>query len=447
MMKEQVKNFIKKMLPAHVVSGYHLFLTSFAAFACGNPSRKMLVIGVTGTKGKSTTSLLLARVFEQTGYCVGVTSTAMFKVGPEEWINDTKMTMLGRFALQRLLQRMVDAKCDVAIVETSSEGMKQWRHAGIAYDAAVFTNLSPEHIESHGSFEKYKETKGRLFAALATSSKKILRGKEIPKIIIANSDDEHASYFLSFPADKHLSFGMKEVSQKKNDVTHLQIKNVVLTEKSSRFEMHGVPVETHLLGSVNVMNAAAALTVGFAYGVPLETGVTALRDVQGIPGRFERIEEGQPYTVIVDYAHEPKSFAQLYEAATFLPHTRIIHVFGSTGGGRDKSRRPVLGAIAGKNADVVVVTMDDPYDEDPQAINDAVVEGAESVGKVRGKNLFDIVEREAAIQFAMSIAKPGDLVLVTGKGSEQRLVLAHGNKIPWDDRSVVRAAIHSHGQK
>src|SRR3989338_6306781 len=287
------------------------------------------------------------------------------------------MTMLGRFALQKLLRDMVDAGCKYAVVETSSEGIKQYRHRGINYDVAVFTNLTPEHIESHGGFENYKKAKGELFRKLKIKNVKckIIDEKIVPKVSVVNGDDQYAEYFLQFPADQKIIYTMKD-------------KNVQVDVTGSRFTVDGVELKLKLLGEFNVYNALAAIAVARALGVDLQICKTALEKVEGVPGRLERIDEGQNFTVIVDYAPEPASLQALYRVVKMLPHNRVIHVLGSTGGGRDRSRRGVLGEIAAKHADTVIVTNEDPYDDDPMEIIEEVASGARArkIKKVKSKN-------------------------------------------------------------
>ncbi len=441
------KSAVRPLIPRPFIASYHRALAIIAAAACGFPSRRMLTIGVTGTKGKSTVCYLTARVFEQGGRRVGMTTTALFKLGPQEWLNRTKMTMLGRFSLQRLLRRMVRRRIEAVIVESSSEGLAQWRHQGIAYDVAVFTNLTPEHIESHGSFENYRAAKGRLFAALGAGRRRAKRlgGAAVPSVAVANADDANASFFLAFPADRRWTFGTGPAPAGVDG--HVRVENLVLSEDGSTFTVDGVALELRLLGRSNAMNAAAAIAVARSQGFGLRTIAEALAEVRGIPGRFERIDEGQEFSVIVDYAHEPESMKQLFEAVRVLPHQRIIHVFGSTGGGRDVSRRPVIGEISARNADVTIVTTDDPYDDDPATISRQVIAGAKKAGKRSDKDLFDVLDRKEAIRLAVRLAKPGDLILVTGKGSEQVMALGRGKRIPWDDREIVRSAIHTLGRR
>ncbi|MDZ7798758.1 MAG: UDP-N-acetylmuramoyl-L-alanyl-D-glutamate--2,6-diaminopimelate ligase [Patescibacteria group bacterium] len=430
-----MKNFIKKFVPEFLISLYHLSLAKLAAFFYHYPSRKMVVIGVTGTNGKSTVVNLIARVLEEEGYLVGLTSSYNFKIGKKKWPNKKKMTMLGRFQLQKLLQKMYQEKCQYAVIETSSEGIKQFRHLGLDYDLVVFTNLTPEHIESHGSFENYKKAKGELFKSLSKSYKKNIKGKEIEKTSIVNLDDKASSYFLSFEADKKYVYGLENKAAKNISVIP---ENYVAEKEGSRFVVKGKEFNLKLLGKFNIYNALAAVAVGLSQSIALEKIKTALERVETLPGRMEFIREGQDFKVIVDYAPEPVSLRKMYEVIDLIDKKRIIHVLGSCGGGRDKSRRPVLGQIAGKKASLVIVTNEDPYDEKPESIIDQVAKGAEKSGKKEDLDLFKIVNRKKAIETALNKAQAGDLVIITGKGAEQAICVDKGQKIPWDDRKVIK---------
>jgi len=430
-----MKNFIRKFIPNFLINLYHFVLAWLAAFFYTWPSKKMVVIGVTGTNGKSTVVNLIAKILEEAGFKVGLTSTYNFKIAGKEWLNEKKMTMLGRFQLQKLLAEMNKAGCSYAVIETSSEGIKQYRHLSIDYDVAVFTNLTPEHIESHGSFEKYKEAKGKLFRALSKRKRKMIAGKVIEKVSVVNLDDRFSSYFLSFAADKKYGYGLNERETKTIPVF---AKQVELTDKGSSFVYRDNNFHLKLLGEFNVYNSLAAIAVGESQGISLEIMKKALERVENLPGRLEFINEGQDFKVIVDYSPEPASLEKMYEAINLIEKRRIIHVLGSCGGGRDKARRPILGKIAAQKADLVIVTNEDPYDEDPERIIDEVAQGAENEGKVLNKNLFKILDRRKAILFALKEAQADDLVIVTGKGAEQAICVRGGKKIPWDDRKVVR---------
>lgn len=433
-------NVLRKIAPKPVLRLYHFFLANLANLVYGFPSRKLIVVGVTGTNGKSTTVNLISRILEQAGHCVGFTTTINIKDGAEERLNKSKMTMLGRFQLQKLLKQMVDAGCGYAVIETSSQGLIQHRHLGVEYDAAVFTNLTPEHIEAHGGFENYKKAKAVLFSHLTRFPKKTIDGKAIEKIIIANADDEHGKYFLGFPADKKITFSLASQSDYRAEA-------VALAPDGSRFTVHGRDFSLKLPGKFNVYNAMAAIATASELGVGLDAARTALANIKNIPGRLEYVDQGQDFKVMVDYAPEPESLRQLYEFIRIVPKNRLIHVLGSAGGGRDKSRRPVLGKMAGESADMVIVTNEDPYDEDPMEIIDQVAEGAVAAGKVLDKNLFKILDRSQAIEKAINLAGPGDFVLLTGKGAEQAIVVAGGKKIPWDEREVVKKALKDKGSE
>ncbi len=416
-----------------MLSGYHLLFAWLAAFVYRFPSRKMIVIGITGTKGKSTTCLMVARILERAGYKVGLASTALFKLGDKEWLNPYKMTMLGRFKLQKLLRQMADEGCRYAIVEVSSEGLKQHRHHGINFDIAVFTNLSPEHIESHGSFEAYRAAKGKLFAKLCPHpwARKVIDGKDVHKVIIANLDSEHAPFYFHFKADEKIGFTLEDARPVKGVTRVLAARSITLGAEGSTFDIDWTVFRLALLGSPNMENALAAIAVASAENVPLGVVANAMSTIRNVPGRFERLDLGQNFEIIVDYAHTSDSFLRMYETIALIPHDRIIHVFGGTGGGRDKAKRTEMGRIAATNAASVIITTDDPYEEDPMEIAVMIKEVIpEKIAKI-------IIDRREAIHTALAEARENDVVFITGKGCEQRMAVK-GGTIPWDDRTVVR---------
>lgn len=446
-----MKSLLKKLLPPGLIDAYHRLLSQLAAAWYGYPSEKMVVIGVTGTNGKTTVCNLIVRVLEEAGHQVGMTTTANFRIAGREWLNDTKMTMLGRFQLQKLLADMAKAGCTHAVIETSSQGIEQHRHAGINYDGAVFTNLTPEHIESHGGFDNYKQAKGKLFAKLTQDLHKTLVGKKILKVIVANLGDSHADYFLHFPANKKYGYLTEKSSAAAGEVKWplaiVKALNVAMDATGSHFTVRNVPFSIKLPGLYNIENAMAAVAVGLSQEIPLETISAGLAKVEGVPGRFEFINEGQSFLALVDYAPEPESFRKLYEAVAMLPKNRIIHVLGSCGGGRDRDRRPILGRLAAERADIVIVTNEDPYDDEPMEIIREVAAGASAAGKKEGENLFLILDRREALAKAVSLAAAGDLVIATGKGAEQAIMIKNGGKIPWDERVELRQAIKKHADR
>lgn len=432
-----IKSLIKKFVPEFLINQYHKTLALLAAFFYGYPSEKLIVIGVTGTNGKSTTVNLIAKILEHAGFKTGFTSTMNFKIAEKEWLNSKKMTMLGRFQTQKLLKQMVKAGCRYAVIETSSQGILQYRHLGINYDIAVFTNLTPEHIEAHGGFENYKKAKGELFKKLSKNKHKIIGGRKIEKTSIINIDDEHADYFEKFKADQKYAYTTQNKSKQGFD----KIINAFEIEAKgfkSKFRVNKTEFNLNLPGEFNIYNSLATICACLSQNIDLQTTKKGLEKVRNMPGRLEKIDEGQNFTVIVDYAPEPASMQQLYNFTKQLDKDKIIHVLGSCGGGRDVARRPILGKLAGQNSDYAIVTNEDPYDDDPMQIINDIAKGAEKEGKTLNQNLFKILDRKEAIKKAFNLASQNDLVLITGKGCEQAIVVKGNKKIPWDDRKVAR---------
>lgn len=428
-----LKKFIPQVLLRKIRPTYHGFVSWWANVWFGHPSDKLIVIGVTGTNGKSTTVNLTARILEEAGYKVGFTSTVNYKFDGQEMLNTLKMTMPSGWILQKWLALMVKNHCQYAVLEISSEGLAQNRHLGINFDVAVFTNLTPEHLESHGGFENYKHAKGKLFAALQqheVTAEKLRINREVKKTIITNSDDEHSKFFVGFPAERYLSYGV-------NNAANFKTQGFLSSLKGVEFDVDNVHFHLQLKGRFDVYNSLAAIAVAQSQEVSLEVCKQALEKVPVVPGRMEIIQS-EPFLVVVDYAYEPEEMRQLYDTISRWPHHRLIQVLGPTGGGRDKLRIPILGKMAAQNTDMVFVTMDDPYDDDPEELIQQMVAGAAASGKVVGRDLFSFKDRRGAIGKALHAAVAGDLVLITGKGADQRMALANGKYIEWDDRKVVR---------
>ncbi len=431
---------MKKWIPAWALCWYHFSLAKAAALWYGNPSKRMVVIGVTGTNGKSSTTQFIGQMLESLGCRVGWTTTASFKIADQEWVNKKKMTMLGRWDTQRLLHRMAEAGCTHVIVETSSQGIEQFRHIGINYDVIVFTNLTPEHIEAHGGFEAYKRAKGKLFAHASHGAHKVIAGRRYEKIAVVNADDPHANFFASFGLDQLIAFDVAggSAALKPIPTRSLSAQNVHLSVARTVFEVEQETVEVSVLGRFNVYNVLAAFAAVRALGFSAVDAARATQAVRSVPGRLETINEGQPFGLIVDYSYEPVALAAAYEAVRLFHPNRIIHIVGSAGGGRDVARRTELGKLSAMHDAITIVTNEDPYDEDPQHIIDQVAEGARAEGKKDEVDLFCILDREEAIRKAISFAGPGDLVFITGKGCEPVMAVAGGKTIPWDDREVAR---------
>ncbi len=433
-----MKKLLKKLIPDFLLSRYHWKLALIGVLIYGFPSRKLKVIGVTGTKGKSTVVMLAGKILGEVVKTspqpspwkgegvqgVGWVSSLTINDGKNEVMNPYHMTMPGRFFIQKILRQMVKNGCEYALIEVTSEGIKQHRHKFIKWAGAVFTNLAPEHIEAHGSFEKYREAKLELFKAAA---------KNPASFGVYNLDDENVQNFLEPNVKNKYGYTLK--IQNPNDKfqikSKIQISNIKIEASGSEFEIDNVKFKTSLLGEFNVYNCAAAVAVGAANGVSLETAKKALERIKSIPGRLEIINEGQDFTVIVDFAHTPDSFRAIFETVKILPHQKIISVFGSAGGGRDKWKRPEMGRIASENSNCVILTTDDPCDESPESIVKEI-----TAGFVKGEPEI-ILSRREAIYKALKIAAAGDIVLILGKGSEQKMLIGD-KKIPWDDREIVR---------
>lgn len=408
---------------------YHKIMAVAAAVYYRFPSRFLHVVAVTGTKGKTTTTNLVARILQEAGHKVGVSSTVLFQVGNHSWSNATKITTLGPFFLQKLLRQMVTEGCDYAVLEVSSHAILQNRIWGINVDTAVFTNISEEHVDYHGGFENYMRTKGLLFSHLNRAARK----PHIPKISVLNQDDSHVDYFQQFLADRVYTYGMKQGT--------CFAQKLQLMPDGSRFTLHvpngSAEIYLRLPGEFNVYNAVAAATVALANNINIETIKKALESSMMVPGRYEPVDCGQKYHIVVDYAHTAESLGSLLEMYKGLTTGRLFAVFGATGGGRDKGKRSEMGAAADKFADMIVVTDDDPYSDDEWEIVEDICAG---IKRKEGEGLWKIPSREEAIKLVLALAKEGDTVVLAGKGAEE-IQIVRGKRIPWDDRHVVRSLL------
>jgi UDP-N-acetylmuramoyl-L-alanyl-D-glutamate--2,6-diaminopimelate ligase len=437
-MTQAIKNYIKRILPEHWVGAarpyYHGGVAQLASYFFGQPSKKLIVIGVTGTKGKTTATNLLAAIIGESGKKVGYASTATYSLGTGAQLNAFKMSTLSGWHLQKWLAAMVRNGCSYAVLEMTSEGLAQNRHRNIYFDAVVFTNLTPEHLESHGNFENYQNAKARLFSVLSQhplTAEKLRINPKLQKTIVANLDSPYGQYFLSFKSGQRVSYAIT------NESANVRAQEIRYSFEGIKFKIQDTEFSLALKGRFDVYNALAAIAAAQALGIDLATASEALSRVPVVPGRMEVIAI-QPFLIMVDYAHEPTGMQQLYATITHWQPKRVIQVLGPTGGGRDFSTKTQLGALAAKNANIVIITTDDPYDDDPIELARIMSEGALEQGKIRGKNLFIVLDRRAAIAKALALGREGDLVIITGKGSEQKMVLAGGRMIDWDDRTVAR---------
>lgn len=409
---DKVVRVLKKIIPEPVVAlfraPYHATISLVMAIVYGFPARKLTVIGVTGTKGKSSVTEMLYTVLTDAGYPSAVAGTIRFAIKGETRPNLFKMTLPGRGFIQKFLADAVKAGATHAVVEITSEAARQHRHHFLFLNALVFTNLQKEHIESHGSFEKYAAAKFLIGKALARSSKR-------PRAIIANGDDPQSAPYLGLSVEEKLPF------------SYAAAKNVVLGPGTASFTYQDIPFSLKLPGSFSIMNALAVIRVGEFLKIPLEKMSAALTKLERIPGRTERIREGQDFEVIIDYAHTPDSLKALYAAYP----VRKICVLGNTGGGRDTWKRPEMGTIADEACAEVILTNEDPYDEDPRQIVEQMAAGMKRAPHI-------IMDRREAIGTALRAAHEGDAVLITGKGTDPFIMEAHGKRTPWSDATVAR---------
>lgn len=413
-MLEKILRTIEKFIPKKIYRffqpAYHFFLAVLGALIYRLPGLHLKVVGVTGTKGKTSTVELINAILEEAQYKTAIASTLRFKIGKEEKRNLFKMTMPGRFFVQKILRQAVKENCDYAIVEITSEGAKQFRHLFLSLNALIFTNLSPEHIESHGSFEKYKNAKLSIVKELERSWKK-------PHFVVVNGDDQHGKDFLNFKIENKSTFSLKDVEPFK------------LHESGIDFTLGGGKIHSKLSGEFNLYNILAAITFAKSQNISNEVIKRALEKFDGIRGRVEKIDIGQNFTVVVDYAHTADSMEKVYKV--FENHRKIC-VFGATGGGRDKWKRPEMGRVADTYCEEIILTDDDSYDENPEEIARAVALG------IKNKVPTILINRREAIREGLKRAKSGDVVLITGKGTDPYLMGPNGTKIEWDDATITK---------
>mgnify|MGYP001581519640 CR=1 FL=1 len=404
---------LKKIMPKWLVRPflpfYHRVLAFIMAFSYGFPARQLTVIGITGTKGKSTTAEMVFAILRKAGHRTALFSTIRFAIGDASEPNLFKMTFPGRGFVQAFLRKAVDAGCTHVVIEITSESVLQSRHQFLYLDGLIVTNIQKEHIESHGSFSNYVAAKRAVVETLARSPKK-------PRVLVTNADVPESNAFLSACVPRTVRFSSHELENLSGD------------EKSVSFDHAGTHFSLPIAGSFNAMNALAAIKLCDAFGVSPTIASTALAGLPTIRGRVEHIDAGQDFLVIVDYAHTPDSLEFLFSA---FRNRRKICVLGNTGGGRDTWKRPLMGRIADESCEKVILTNEDPYDEDPRSIVDAMAAGMKHPPEI-------IMDRREAIRAALDAASPGMAVLISGKGTDPFIMGAGGMKTPWSDATVVR---------
>ena len=404
-------------VPQLVVGDVRAAMAIAADVFFGEPTRSLEVVGVTGTNGKTTTAFLLRSILEAAGRRPGLVGTVEWVVGGEQ--RAAPHTTPEAIDLQRLFREMLDAGDESAAVEASSHGSALRRLDRVRFGALVFTNLSQDHLDLHGSMEDYFEAKRRLFA-----------GPQPPPAAV-NVDDEWGRRLADELQAAHraplITFGLGSGAEVRAD-------GLQLDARGSRFRVAGIEIETGLRGSFNVENVLGAVAAGILLDIDEDAIAAGVAALSGVPGRFEAVDEGQPFAVIVDYAHTPDSLDVVLHAARDLGSGRVIAVFGA-GGDRDRGKRPLMGRIARDRADLAIVTSDNPRSEDPLAIIQDVLQGS-------GMDVEIDPDRRSAIHRAIGIAEPGDVVVIAGKGHEQGQDIG-GTVQPFDDRDVAREALRA----
>lgn len=411
-----VMHFLKSLLPQGAKNVYHLAQAVAANVLYGFPSRKIKVIGVTGTDGKTTTVQCIARILEEAGYKVAVASTINFKLNGEEWVNRSKFTTLSSFAVQKFLRRAVAGNCDYVVLETSSHALDQYRVWGIDYRVAVVTNITREHLDYHKTMTAYRRAKRRLF--------------ERAEIAVVNMDMEDPQEFLRAGSGQKITYGIQEPT------AQVLAQQVKLSLKGSTFEVDSQTFELRLPGIFNVENALAAVSVGMSQHIPLGVMSRALARMAGVPGRMERVENNRGVEILIDYAVTPHALEKLYTLVSQMkpsPESKIIAVFGACGD-RDRGKRPIMGEIVSSHADCIILTNEDPYYEDPERIVREILAGIRN--KTPEVDLWTVMDRREALQKALRLANPGDVVVVTGKGAEEVMAVKN-ERIPWNDKKVI----------
>ncbi len=407
---------------------YHFLIAFFGAVICGFPSRKLFVLGVTGTKGKSSVVELIGAILEEAGKKTALISSVHVDIAGEDFKNPTSMTMPGRAYLQRFLRKAVGAGCEYAILEVTSQGVSQYRHRFIDFDAAMIINIHPEHIEAHGGFEAYRAAKIKFFQDMDKSRKS-------RKSFFINEMMAGKEFFEQAAADK-------------GDVSYFSREDFINQELKNHYNLDSLEAKKMISGwlqsDFNLENAAAAVVFAKSQGIDEAVIFRALEKFKGVPGRMEYVRRA-PFEVVVDYAHTPDSLRAVYRNLSDNHEKKLICVLGSAGGGRDKWKRPKMGEAAAEYCSQIILTNEDPYDESPQSIIDEIEKGVRGYsGKDGGATtVFKILDRREAIKKAISLAREKEVVILTGKGSEGWIHFERGRKISWNERGVAEEMLES----
>lgn len=430
-MKEMLASGVRKLLPSGVVKqledGYRKGRVKLLTARYGNPAKNLRVIAVTGTNGKTTVVNYLNEILKEAKYKTAMFSTAVIEVDGKKHVNDLNRTVALTKDLMRFYRDAKKAGVDFVLIEATSHALDQHKLSTTPVEMAIMTNLTQDHLDYHKTMEGYAAAKAKLF-------------KMEPKYIVLNRDDEWFEYFDVFTA------GYQKITYGKSSKAEARIDRVKLYRKGSEVDMlmdgqTKLELATALPGEYNAYNLAAAVSGAYLLNVGLNDIIEGVANLEGIPGRFDRVEMGQPYDVIVDYAHTPDGYDKLLTAAREITKNRVLLVFGSCGD-RDKAKRPLMGEIAAKKADRIFLTDEESYNEDPQAIRDQIYQGIEAAHGAA--KTVEIADRREAIKKALSVATKGDTVLITGMGHEMFRIV-NGKRIPWNDAEAVRDILKEKG--
>lgn len=416
-------------------SRHALALMSAAFF--GYPARQMKVVGVTGTDGKTTTTYLITALLEAAGHRVGLMGTVGIKVGEQVFDNPERHTTPESTEVQEILAQARDAGAEYAVIETSSHALELERVTGCEYDVSVITNVTGDHLDFHGSYENYLAAKAKLFSMLGDAV-----DKGVPKTAVLNLDDPR-----SFDTLRAAAGSARIMTYAIEAEATVSARDLELQADGARFTLvtpeGSIPIQTHLPARYNVSNCLAAAAAVLALGVPLETIARGLAEFQGVPGRMERIASGQPFSLIVDYAHTPDSMRKMLQNMRAVAKGRLLVVFGAIGG-RDQHRRSGLANVISEIADLAFITNEDPHHEPAEQILADIADAFMKQGWQEGERFWRQADRQEAILMALQAARPDDIVLLTGKGHEQSIIIGD-EATPWDDREAARTALRRLG--
>lgn len=421
---------IKKLFPQSFKNICHLFQAFLANLWRGFPSGRVKVIGITGTDGKTTTTQMIAAILQQAGKKVAVASTINFKINGEEEENLSHLTTESPFALQKFVRRAVDAGCEYLVLEVSSHSLDQYRTWGVEFQTAVITNVTREHLDYHRTMEKYRSAKKKLFKIAAKNK----------GALVVNLEMEKPEEFLDFENVRRYGYAtaignQSSVTSNNSEVQIVKAERIKLEISGSEFVVQATSFRLLVPGLFNVENALAAICVALEEGIDLEVASEALFKIKGVAGRMEAVANDLGVNILVDFALTPNALKRLYEqlSASKKPAAKLIAVFGACGD-RDRGKRPIIGKIVSDFADLIILTDDEPYHEDPQKIIDAIFAGIEN--KTEDENLWRIPDRRQAIAKALALAKTDDIVCVSGMGNFEGMVVGD-EKLPWNDRRVI----------